>query len=261
MSINKSIAANGWQLSSKNTVRTAIVVGASSGIGAAIALQLAAEGVRVAILGRRKDRLEELVGTDPSHLRPYVHDATCFDSVAPLFDQIVADLGGLDLIVYAAGTMPPVAEGEFSFAKDRSTVEANLLGAMAWLNQAAASFQTARAGTIIGLSSIAGERGRRTKPAYCASKAALTSYLEALRNRLARYGVNVVTVKPGLVDTEMNRQTGRIFWLISAEQAARGSLRLAHKGNGASGYVPRRWAFVAWLMRILPSWIFRKINL
>ena len=71
--------------------------------------------------------------------------------------------------------------------------EVNLIGAVAWLNEVAQRFARARGGTIVGISSVAGDRGRRGNPAYCTSKAALTTYLEALRNRVARFGVAVVT--------------------------------------------------------------------
>jgi NAD(P)-dependent dehydrogenase (short-subunit alcohol dehydrogenase family) len=246
---------------SKVCIEKAIVVGASSGIGAAIARQLAAEGAQVAILGRRVTCLDEVAATNPTRIRPYAHDVADLDSVAPLFERIVADLGGLDAIIYAAGVMPTVVEGEYSLEKDRAMVTVNLLGAMAWLNPAAAQFQAARAGTIVGISSIAGERGRRSNPGYCTSKAALSTYLESLRNRCSRYGVNVVTVKPGFVDTAMTRGTKGLFWLISAENAAGQILRLAREGSGASGFVPRRWASVAFVVRNLPSWIFRRTNI
>jgi short-subunit dehydrogenase len=164
---------------SKVRMNRAIVVGASSGIGAAIARQLATEGSEVAILGRRETCLKEVATTEPSRIRCYVHDVAAFDTVAPLFERIVADLGGLDTIIYAAGVMPTIVEGEYSFEKDREMVAVNLLGAMAWLNLAAARFQAARAGTILGISSIAGERGRRGNPGYCTSKSALSTYLES----------------------------------------------------------------------------------
>ena len=246
---------------SKVRMDKAIVVGASSGIGAAIARQLATEGAQVAVLGRRMTSLEEVAATNPARIRPYPHDVAELDSVAPLFERIVADLGGLDVVVYAAGVMPAVVEGEYSIEKDREMVTVNLLGAMAWLNPTAARFEAARAGTIVGISSIAGERGRRANPGYCTSKAALSTYLESLRNRCSRYGVNVVTIKPGFVDTAMTRGTKGLFWLISAEKAAQQILRLARKGSGASGFVPRRWAVVAFVVRNLPSWIFRRANI
>lgn len=238
----------------------AIVVGASSGIGQAIAERLAAGGTKVALVARRGEELERIASADPEHLRPYVHDVRHLDEVPELFERIVADLGGLDTLVYAAGVSPGVREGEYTFAKDRAMIEVNLLGAMAWINPAAARFEAAGAGTIVGISSVAGERGRRGNPGYGTSKAALTAYLEALRNRCSRYGVNVVTAKPGFVDTAMTRGMKGLFWLVSADDAARSTLALARKGNSASGFVPRRWALIAFIVRAIPSFIFRKLN-
>ncbi len=237
-----------------------IIVGASSGIGEAMARQLAAEGADVAIVARRGDELERLASEHSGKLHPFVHDVSNVDEVPALFERIASALGGVDGLIYAAGVMPKVDEGEYSFEKDRAMVSVNLLGAMAWMNQAAARFEAARAGTILGISSIAGERGRRGNPAYCTSKAALSTYLESLRNRCSRYGVNVVTIKPGFVDTAMTRGLKGLFWLISADQAARTSLALARKGTSRAAFVPARWALVALIVRSLPSFIFRKLN-
>jgi short-subunit dehydrogenase len=240
----------------------AVVVGASSGIGESIAKRLSADGVSVALVARRKDELDRvkdgLVHKESAHV--YAHDVTRFDDVPELFDRIVKDLGGLDLIVYAAGVMPKIDEGEYSFDKDRQMVEVNLLGAMAWFNPSAAHFEAQRSGTLVGISSIAGERGRRGNPAYCTSKAALTTYLESLRNRVSRYGVNVVTIKPGFVDTQMTRGMKGLFWLISADQAAETTLAVAHDGSSPEVFVPARWWLVAFIVRWLPTFIFRRLN-
>lgn len=237
-----------------------IVVGASSGMGAAIARQLAGRGAQVAAVARRAAQLDTLSRDAGGRIRTYAFDTSDVESVPVLFDRIANDLGGLDGLIYSAGAMPAIAEGEYAFEKDRTMVDVNLLGAMAWMNLAAARFEAARGGTIVGISSVAGDRGRRKNPAYAASKAGLTAYLEALRNRCSRYGVNVVTVKPGFVDTEMTRGLPGLFWLISADEAAARILRLADRGNSASGYVPRRWALVMAIIQAIPSPIFRKLN-
>ena len=237
-----------------------VVVGASSGMGEAMARQLAQAGADVAIVARRQSELERLASERPGKLRPYVHDVSNVDEVPALFERIEKDLGGIDGLIYAAGVMPKIDESEYAFEKDRAMVTVNLLGAMAWMNQAAARFEAARAGTILGISSIAGERGRRGNPAYCTTKAALTTYLESLRNRCSRYGVNVVTIKPGFVDTAMTRGMKGLFWLISAEKAAKTSLKLARTGKSGAAFVPSRWALVAFIVRNLPSFIFRKLN-
>jgi short-subunit dehydrogenase len=237
-----------------------IVVGASSGIGEEMARQLAAAGADVALVARRKDELERIAAERPGKLRPYPHDVMNVDEVPVLFERIEREMGGVDGLFYAAGVMPKVDESEYAFEKDKAMFTVNLLGAMAWMNQAAARFEAARAGTILGISSIAGERGRRGNPGYCTSKAGFTAYLEALRNRCSRYGVNVVTIKPGFVDTAMTRGLKGLFWLISAEKAAKRSIALARKGTSASAFVPSRWALVAFIVRSLPSFIFRKLN-
>ncbi|MEW6741678.1 MAG: SDR family NAD(P)-dependent oxidoreductase [Planctomycetota bacterium] len=239
-----------------------LVVGASSGIGEAVARRLGVQGARVALLARRAAELErvgEAIRAQGGEPFLYPHDVRDFDSVAALFDRIVSDLGGLDLVVYAAGVMPKIEEGEYDSTKDREMVEVNLLGAIAWLNPAAAHFEARRGGTLVGISSIAGERGRRGNPVYCTSKAGLTAYLEALRNRCTRYGVSVVTIKPGFVDTPMTRGLPGLFWLISADEAARRILVIARRSS-ASGFVPRRWALVALVVRMLPSFVFRRLN-
>ena len=245
------------------TLQRVIVVGASSGIGEALARRLASEGAQVALVARRQVELERVAGeirASGGKAEIFVHDATDYDAAPALFDRIAEALGGVDTLVYAAGVMFKLAEGEWNFHHDRETVEVNLLGAMAWCNPAGARFQAQRSGMIIGISSIAGERGRRAAPAYCTSKAAFTTYLEALRNRLTRYGVRVLTIKPGYVDTAMIKGLPGLFWVISADQAAARTLALARAG-AQSGFVPARWSLVAFLLRLIPSVVFRRLNL
>lgn len=243
------------------SMKKVIVVGGSSGIGEALVRRLARAGAQVAVLARRLPELEKLAGEFSGSVKPYAHDVSDVDAVPALFERIVKDLGGLDTLIYAAGVMPPIEEGEYDFAKDRQMVAVNLTGAMAWMNPAAARFEAAGEGSIVGISSIAGERGRRANPAYCTTKAALTAYLEALRNRCTRYGVNVVTIKPGFVDTVMTRGKKGLFWLISADEAARQVLALVAKGCSADAFVPARWSLVALVVRIIPSFVFRRTNI
>jgi short-subunit dehydrogenase len=95
-------------------------------------------------------------------------------------------------------------------------------------------------------------------PSYNASKAALSSYLEALRNRLTRHGVHVLTVKPGFVETEMLAGAKGTFWVIPAEQAARDIRKAIHK-HKQDVYSPARWRLVMLVIRNIPSFVFRKL--
>ena len=240
------------------------MVGASSGIGAALAKRLAADGCQVALVARREAELArvcaEIHAGGADHARAYPHDVRCVAEVPALFQRIAADLGGLDLVIYAAGVQPRIAPDEYDTEKDRLIIEVNVIGAMAWLNEAARRFERAGAGTIVGISSIAADRGRRGNPAYGASKAALDHFLEALRNRLSCRGVTTVTIKPGFVDTELTRGLPGLFWLISPDQAAERILAAACRGP-VTVYVPRRWRLVGLIIRTLPSFLFRRLKI
>jgi NAD(P)-dependent dehydrogenase (short-subunit alcohol dehydrogenase family) len=242
---------------STSSARRAIVVGASSGIGAALVRQLASEGWQVAALARRAGELEALRAQCGARVR--THDAKDFDAVPQLFESLVQELGGLELLVYAAALMPRIGREEYDTQKDLEQLAVNLGGAIAWCNQAAVYFRSRRAGTIVGISSIAGERGRKGNPVYCTTKAGLNTYLEALRNRLAESGVHVCTIKPGFVDTAMTQGLPKLFWLISAEEAARQILAAA-RARANERFVPRRWWFVGTAIRCIPSFLFRHLN-
>ncbi len=238
----------------------AIVVGASSGLGAALVRQLASQRYHVAAVARREANLAALRDSVGKGLvLPYVHDVTEYEQVPMLFDQITRDLGGLDLIIYCAAVQPPVALHEYNFEKDEAMVNTNFLGAVAWLNQAALRFERARAGHIVGISSIAGDRGRVGSPAYNASKAGLDTYLEALRNRLSRYGIVVTTIKPGFVDTDLLKNAPKTFWVVSPEEAAAKTLTAIRRRRQVA-YVPSRWQFVSLAVRSVPSFIFRRLS-
>ena len=243
--------------------RRAIVIGASSGLGAALARRLAAQGYRVAAVARREAELAALRDAVSQSGRgaicPYVHDVTEYAQVPLLFDQITRDLGGLDLILYVAAVQSPVGPHEYNFAKDEAMVRTNLLGAIAWLNEAAARFERARGGRIVAISSIAGDRGRVGGPVYNATKAGLDTYVEALRNRLSRHGVTVTTIKPGFIDTELLKNAARTFWVISADEAAARTLEAVARGRQVA-YVPPRWRLVSLIVRAIPSAIFRRLN-
>jgi decaprenylphospho-beta-D-erythro-pentofuranosid-2-ulose 2-reductase len=242
----------------------AVVIGASSGIGEAVARRLAAEGTRVALVARRHDALAEITGDINSRSGEdlaifRVHDVRHTVEVPELFQDIARELGGLDLVVYAAGMMQAVEFDEYDPAKDLAMIDVNLRGAVAWLDPAADRFARLGRGTIVGVGSVAGDRGRSGNPAYCTAKAGLHTYLESLRNRVARVGVRVVTIKPGFVDTAMTRGLEGLFWLISADRAAEIILGHARRGTTVA-YVPARWRLVMFIIRSSPSFIFRRLK-
>ncbi len=244
--------------------RRAILIGASQGIGAALARKLANEGYTLALLDLNIELLKKVCDEINVHgLRavPYPHNVTDYESVSDLLRRIVADLGGLDLFVYVAGAIHFPAADEYNFEQDRKMVEVNLLGAMAWMSQIAPLFQSAKCGQIVGISSVAGDRGRIGNPGYNTSKAGFTTYLEALRNRLTRHGVNVITIKPGMVRTGMLSLPGapRPMLAVSPEQAADKIWNAIRRRNQVV-YVSGIWRLVMLVIRHIPSFIFRRMS-
>lgn len=245
----------------------ALVIGASSGIGEAIARELGRRGTRVALVARRVERLDavrraidEQAGEERA--LAFSHDVRDVESTADHLQEIATRLGGLDLVVYAAGILPAVGLDEYPTEQDLDVVATNVSGAIAWLNPVAERFARAGAGTIVGVSSVAGDRGRPGNPVYNASKAALDTYLEALRNRLARRGVKVVTIKPGYVRTAMT-ETSPIpgfIPVISPERAASQILSAAAAGDRVA-YVPGWWRLVMTVVRAIPAPVFERLSL
>jgi len=244
-------------------LKKAIVVGASSGIGEALARRMARAGYRVALVARRGDRLQELanalnVDGDPRCVT-FVHDVRDVADARRCFDEAVTALGGLDVLVYAAGIMPSVELDSFDIRVDADILAVNTVGAMAWLNLGAERFLAQRRGTLVGIGSVAGDRGRIGNPGYCASKAALHTFMESLRNRLSRHGVSVVTIKPGPVRTAMTEGRDKLPLLIDADVAAASILRASERGT-STAYVPFAWMPIMAVIRHIPSLIFRRTN-
>ena len=250
-----------------NPRRHGIIIGASDGLGAELARRLAHDGYILALLARRGELLDSLCDeinrtANENRAFAYPHNVAEYDKVPDLLRRIVSDLGGLDLVVFLAGVnFPPGGVDKYNFENDRQMIEINLIGAMAWLSPVAEMFQSAKAGQIVGIGSVAGDRGRVGNPGYNTSKAGLATYLEALRNRLTRHGVNVLTVKPGFLKTEMLKAAqGPTPFAIAPEKAAEDILKAMQKRKQVI-YTASIWRWIMLAIQYTPSFIFRRLSL
>ena len=245
--------------------KRALVIGASVGMGATLSRKLAKEGFALALVARQKDKLDALcaeINADGEKLAlAYPHDVSKYKEVPALLRKITSDLGGLDVVIFLAGVnYPPGGMDKYNFENDRRMIETNLIGAMAWLNPVAEMFQSAKAGQIVGIGSVAGDRGRVGNPGYNTSKAGLATYLEALRNRLTRHGVNVLTVKPGFLKTDMLKAAqGATPFAIEPSKAADDIVR-AMKKRKQQIYTPSLWRWIMLAIQHTPSIIFRRLS-
>jgi NAD(P)-dependent dehydrogenase (short-subunit alcohol dehydrogenase family) len=186
--------------------RIAIVTGASSGIGRAAAHMLADRGARVAAFARSADRLHELAKGHPDRILPVTGDVSDLSSVDRLFGDLESRFGECDILINNAGTIEVHRLDEMSVEEWDRTFDVNVRGAFLTSRRALRSMMARRGGAIVNVSSISGVPGPEKFPgfvAYCASKAAIISFTEALSVEVKEHGIRVNCVSPGSVDTKM----------------------------------------------------------
>ena len=236
-------------------------MGASSGIGAELARVMVAKGARVVLLGRNEERLGALVtelnAGQKGRAYAVAHDVTAAGTASAAFDEAVRFLGGLDVLVYSAGVLFKAPQ-RVTAEQEEVMLRVNLLGAIDWLNLGAAMLQSRGGGTLVGIGSVAGDRGRAASPGYCASKAGLHAYLEGLRGQLHGTGVDVIVIKPGPVDTPMTAGV-KAPMKINVSRAARDIARAIRRGDPVV-YVPRRWRAIMTAVRWIPPSVFKRFK-
>jgi short-subunit dehydrogenase len=245
-------------------VKRVVLVGATDGLGRALAAEYASRGGWVTILGRSPAKLDALVAElaarhPAATVRGVVCDLLDAGRIEPAFREALEASGHCDLFLYNAGIMPS-GDGITSDPRsDAETMNVNAVAAVRMLGLAANYFRAAGRGHLAAISSIAGDRGRRGNPAYNASKAALTTFLEGLRNRLFPFGVTVSTVKPGFLDTKMLEGRPNVFWAAPPGVAARTIADRLERRHEVF-YVYRRWALFGLALHHVPRFVFKRIG-
>lgn len=237
---------------------TIMITGASSGIGKALAFELAKKGYSLALTARSEDRLEEIQKEIVSaHNPPRVVvrslDVTDYDDVYKAVNEMAEKLGGLDIVFANAGIGLGERVGRGDFDKARRTIEVNLIGAIATVDAAAAHFLKRGKGHIVGTSSVAAFRGLPKNSVYSASKAGFASYLEGVRVELYRKNIHVTVLYPGYIDTPINRMLKRRPFLVSAEKGAAIIANLIAKKVKSSTVPVYPWNIIGRLMKIAPT--------
>jgi short-subunit dehydrogenase len=240
----------------KDSVRTAVIIGASSGIGEALAHQLNREGWRLGLLARRLERLEALRQTLAMETVVRRIDVTR-DDAAAIFNDVLDELGGVDLVVISAGAGH--SNRDLNGELDIETVTVNVLGFMKIAQLAVRHFLRRGRGHLVGVSSIAALRGNAAGAAYAASKAFQSAYLDGLRDlaRQSGFPIAVTEVQPGFVDTAMMKPERPLpAWarrlLVASPGIAAQQIMRAVRTRTKHAYVTRRYALVASILRLLP---------
>ncbi|CAN5574317.1 SDR family NAD(P)-dependent oxidoreductase [soil metagenome] len=229
---------------------TALVIGASSGIGLEIAKLLSRKGYRIGLAARRRELLDAYAATDPRVACVETMDIAASDSVEK-FNELVRKLGTVDFVYLSSGV--GYLNEALAWDLEGKTINTNVTGFARLCGEAIRLFESQRWGHLVGLSSIAALRGSAEAPAYGASKAFISRYLQALRFRVkkSRLPIYVTDVRPGFVDTAMMKADSP-FWVATPQKAAQQIVAAAERRRGVV-YVTRRWSLIAALLKFLPD--------
>lgn len=243
--------------------KTWIILGATSSMARAFARRVSSDGAAVLLAGRDMDDLRVLA--EDCRLRgARLAEALAFDARRPegfaaLVDRMRAEEGELNAAVFV-GSMPPQAEIDADPALIDGTVTDSFAGPARFLQMLAPEMEARGGGTVVGVGSVAGDRGRVGNYVYGAAKAGFHTYLSGLRNRLTRAGGHVVTVKPGFVDTSMTWGLPGMFLVATPEKVADDIWRAVQKRRNVI-YTPFFWRFIMLIIIHVPEFIFKKMKI
>ncbi len=242
--------------------QTWIILGATSSMARAFARKVADQGAVVLLAGRDMDDLNRsaedmrLRGTDARAVRFDARDA---ESFAPIIAEADAVGGVINAAVFV-GSMPPQEAIDADPSLIDGTVMDSFTGPARFLQALAPLLEARGAGTVVGVGSVAGDRGRIGNYVYGAAKAGFATYLSGLRNRLTRSGGHVVTVKPGFVDTAMTWDVEGMFLVASPDKVAGDLMRAVEKKKNVI-YTPFFWRYIMLIIRHIPEFIFKKMSI
>ena len=235
------------------------ITGASSGIGKALAIKFAENGWIVAASARRENLLKELQNIN-QNIYPYPLDVTDIEKCKLTAKNIINDLNGLDICVFGTGMHDPKSEKQFNLNKIREIMEVNYFGTMNSINSIYNYFSEKKNGQISIISSVAGYRGLPAAGAYCASKAALTSFAESLNFEMKMKNVRVSLISPGFIKTPMTDQNDFPMPMIkSPEFAANEIYKGLTEKKGFEIHFPKAFTFIMKFLQILPNGLYFKL--
>ena len=240
-----------------------LITGASSGIGRALAYELADRGHDLALTARRLETLEEirddLQARHPS-ARIVIHalDVAAYQTVPEVVASCIDELGGLDILIANAGIGLGEKVGKGRFAEARRTIETNLIGAMATVDAAVEYYLEQGHGHIVGVASVTAFLGMPRMASYGASKAGLALYLESLRAEVHRKNIHVTVLNPGYIDTPLNDMLKSRPFLISAEKGAALMAGMIDRRVKKSTVPVWPWSILERVMRMLPTRVVSK---
>jgi decaprenylphospho-beta-D-erythro-pentofuranosid-2-ulose 2-reductase len=246
-------------------MRKILIIGATSAIAEASARLFAQSGDHLFLVARNQAQLNAVAADLRVRGSPvvatYVMDANDFDAHVPMLSAAEQALGKLDTVLIAHGTLSDQQACQQSVELTMKEIKTNALSVIALLTHIANQFEKQRQGTIVVISSVAGERGRQSNYVYGSAKAMVTAFMSGLRQRLYKSGVSVVTIKPGFVDTPMTANLKLPSALTTSAAAVGREIQRSVNGRKDVIYAPWFWAPIMKIIRGIPESAFKRTNI
>lgn len=244
--------------------RRILILGATSAIAVAVARELVAPDAHFFLVARNAAKLDavrsDLLTRGAAGVKTHVAELDDYDAHPEMLAHAVRALDSIDLALIAYGTLGDQSEAEKSFSAAVAILHTNFLSAASLITWLANYFEQQHKGTLAVISSVAGDRGRKSNYVYGASKGALNIFLDGVRNRVDRSGVHVLTIRPGFVATPMTAHMPQGPLFASPAQVATGIVKAVASRKDVV-YVPWFWRPVMFIIRSIPGFIFKKMNL
>jgi short-subunit dehydrogenase len=245
-------------------MRHILIVGATSTIAEATAKLYARQGAAFYLLARDQERLSDLANDlkirgATSVFQAYF-EANDFGQHETVLTRAIQNMGQIDLALIAHGSLGDQAVCERNFEAALKEINTNAISVISLLTHLAPYFEERKQGTLAVIGSVAGDRGRRSNYVYGAAKGMVAVFLQGLRNRLDKSGVQVLTIKPGFVETRMTASFKKGFLWTKPECIAEGIERAIRKKKDVV-YLPFWWLFLMRAIQAIPESIFKKMSL
>lgn len=238
-------------------MKKAIIIGASSGIGKELAITLANNGYEVGLMARRIELLKALKNEIQTKTHVGHIDLSKVPEAIEKIKTMIQTMQGVDLIVINSGT--GFLNPELDWSKEQQTLDVNVYGFCALAGEIYKFFAKQKKGHIVGISSIGALRGNPIAPAYNASKAFMSNYLEGLRKKAfqEKLPIIVTDIKPGFVDTDMAKGEGK-FWVATPKTAAEQIYSAINKQK-QHAYITHRWRLIGLVLKLMPNWLYQRV--
>lgn len=241
-----------------------LVIGATSAIAEATARRYAKHGARFFLCARNAERLNalaaDLMVRGASNVFTEAMDANDFNHHESVIDKAIAEMQGIDIALIAHGSLDNQPACERDFAAAMSALNTNAISVISLLTHLANRFETQKHGSMAVISSVAGDRGRKSNYVYGTAKSAVSTFLQGLRNRMHASGVHVLTIKPGFVDTPMTAGLRKGLLWAQPESIAAG-IESAITRRRDVVYLPFWWRFIMLAVRSIPERVFKRMSL